>query len=50
MLPFQVVYTENGVIKSSLDEHRRRVEILEHNKRLCEQYPIYVNQDKKTEK
>lgn len=48
MIPIQFVYTENGERKSSLDEHRRRVEILEHNKRLNEQYPVYVNQDKKT--
>lgn len=25
------IYTENGKERSSLDEHRRRVEILEHN-------------------
>ncbi|MBQ4523429.1 MAG: hypothetical protein IJA10_10850 [Lachnospiraceae bacterium] len=37
MLPVQFVYTENGVKKSSLDEHKRRVEILEHNKRLHEE-------------
>lgn len=49
MIPIQFVYTENGERKSSLDEHRRRVEILEHNKRLSEQYPVYVNQEKKTE-
>lgn len=30
MLPIQFVYTENGKEKSSLDEHARRVEILEH--------------------
>lgn len=48
MIPIQFVYTENGEQKSSLDEHRRRVEILEHNKRLNEQYPVYVNQEKKT--
>lgn len=48
MIPIQFVYTENGEQKSSLDEHRRRVEILEHNKRLNEQYSVYVNQEKKT--
>ena len=36
----QFVYTENGKQKSSLDEHRRRVEIMEHNKRTNEQYPV----------
>jgi len=34
MIPIQVVYTENGKEKSSLDEHRRRVEILRHNQEL----------------
>lgn len=37
MLPVQFVYTENGKEKSFLDEHRRRVEIMEHNKRLHEE-------------
>lgn len=49
MLPVQFVYTENCESKSSLDEHRRRCEIMEHNKRLNKQYPVYVNQDKKSE-
>lgn len=34
------VYTENGEMKSSLDEHERRVEILEHNQRLQREYPV----------
>lgn len=46
MLPVKFVYTENGKEKSPLDEHRRRNEILEHNKRLNEQYSIY-REDKK---
>lgn len=41
MLPVQFVYTENGERKSSLDEHRRRNEILELNRRLSEQYPVF---------
>ena len=48
MLPVQFVYTENGKPKSSLDEHRRRCEIMEHNKRLQEQYPIYQKQKTET--
>lgn len=40
MLPIQFIYTENGKEKSSLDEHKRRVEIMEHNKRLNEMYPV----------
>lgn len=36
MLPVQFVYAENGEEKSSLDEHRRRVEILKHNQELIE--------------
>lgn len=35
------VYTENGKEKSSLDEHRRRCEIMEHNQRLQKEYPVY---------
>ncbi len=46
MIPIQFIYKEDGKKKSSLDEHVRRVEILEHNKRLNEQYPIYLK-DKK---
>lgn len=38
MLPIQFVYTENGEEKSSLDEHKRIVEILEHNKKLQEDF------------
>ena len=37
MLPVQFIYTENGEQKSSLDEHRRRCENMEHNKRLYEE-------------
>lgn len=37
MIPVQFIYTENGKKKSSLDEHKRRVEIMEHNKRLHEE-------------
>lgn len=37
MLQVKFVYTENGKQKSSLDEHRRKVEIMEHNKRLHEE-------------
>ena len=33
-LPIRVIYTENGVEKTSLDENRRRNEILEHNQNL----------------
>jgi len=33
MLPIQFIYTENGKRKSSLDEHKRRCEIMEHNKK-----------------
>ena len=40
MIPIRFIYTENGKEKSSLDEHKRRVEIMEHNKRLRELYPI----------
>ena len=41
MLPIQFVYTENGKQKTSLDEHKRRCEIMEHNKRLQKQHPVY---------
>lgn len=37
MMPVQFVYTENGKQKSSLAEHERRIEIMEHNKRLHEE-------------
>lgn len=40
MSPIQFVYTENGKEKSSLDEHKRRTQIMEHNKRLNELYPV----------
>ena len=33
-LPNRVIYTENGVEKTSWDENRRRNEILEHNQNL----------------
>lgn len=46
MLSVQFVYTENGKEKSSLDEHTRRVEILDYNKRLNEQYPVCFKQKK----
>ncbi len=46
MLPVRFVYTENEEEKTSLDEHARRVEILEHNKRLNEQYTVYLEQKK----
>ena len=48
MLPVQFVYMENGKQKSSLDEHKRRCEIMEHNKRLQEQYPVYQKQKTET--
>lgn len=38
------VYTENGKEKSSLDEHRRRCEIMERNQRLQKEYPVYIKQ------
>lgn len=41
------VYTENGKEKSSLDEHRRRCEIMEHNQRLQKEYPVYIEQKDK---
>ena len=47
MLPIQFIYTENGKKKSSLSEHERRCEILEHNKRLNELYPIKVKKTKR---
>ena len=40
MIPIRFIYTENGKEKSSLDEHKRRVEIMEHNQRLNKLYPI----------
>ena len=40
MLLIQFVYTENGKEKSSLDEHKRRTQIMKHNKRLNELYPV----------
>ena len=40
MIPIKFIYTENGKEKSFLDEHKRRVEIMEHNKRLNEMYPV----------
>ena len=47
MIPIQFVYTENGQQKSSLDEHRRRCEIMEHNKRLHDEF--LANQKKEFE-
>lgn len=47
MLPVQFIYTENGKKKSSLDEHRRRCEIMEHNKRLNEQCSVYREDKRK---
>ena len=47
MLKIQFNYTENGKEKSSLDEHKRRVEIMEHNKRLNKMYPIINTNHKK---
>lgn len=44
MIPIRFIYTENGKEKSSLDEHKRRVEIMEHNQRLRELYPINKKQ------
>lgn len=38
------VYAENGKEKSSLAEHRRRCEIMEHNQRLQKEYPVYIKQ------
>jgi hypothetical protein len=34
----RVIYMENGEVKSSLDEHKRMVEILEFNQRLQKEY------------
>lgn len=45
MLSVKFIYTENGKQKSSLDEHKRRCEIMEHNKKLCRDYPLF--KDKK---
>ena len=44
LLPVQFIYTENGKQKSSLDEHKRRCEIMEHNKRLKEHYQVFQKQ------
>lgn len=41
-MEIRAVYVENGQEKSSLDEHRRRVRILEHNKKLTEQHPVFT--------
>ena len=49
MLSIQFLYTENGKKKTSLDEHQRRVEIMEHNKRLNEMYPVYQHQESENE-
>lgn len=37
-MPIKFVYTENGNEKTSLDEHRRRVEILQHNQELIKSF------------
>lgn len=44
MKNIKFIYTENGKEKSSLDEHRRRCEIMEHNQRLQKEYPVYMEQ------
>lgn len=44
MIPISFIYTENGNEKTSLDEHKKRVEILEHNKRLNQQYSVQIAQ------
>lgn len=41
MLPVKFIYTEIGKQKSSLDEHKRRCEVMEHNKKLCQEYPLF---------
>lgn len=47
MVRIQFVYTENGVPKSSLAEHRVREKITEHNQMLQKKYPIYIKQSNK---
>ena len=49
MSSIRFVYTENGKEKSSLDEHKRRVKIMEHNKRINELYPIHQQQESTNE-
>lgn len=44
-LPVQFTYTESGIPKSSLSEHRVREQIAAHNQRLQKQYPIYDKQE-----
>ena len=44
-LPVQFIYTENGVPRSSLAEHRVREQIAEYNQRLQKEYPIYDKQE-----
>ena len=39
------VYTENGKEKFSLDEHRRKCEIMERNQKLQKDYLIYIKQE-----
>lgn len=41
MSQIQFVYSKNRKRKSDLDEHKRRCEIMEHNKKLCEEYPLF---------
>ena len=48
-LSVQFIYTENGVPRSSLAEHRVREQIAAHNQRLQKQYPTYVNCNKQEE-
>lgn len=47
MREIKFIYVENGKEKSSLDEHRRRVEIMEHNKSLNKLYPVKKEKDKR---
>mgnify|MGYP004668368607 CR=1 FL=1 len=48
-LPVRVIYTENGVEKTSFDENRRQNEILEHNQRLNKWFWDRQRQRNKTE-
>lgn len=41
MLQIQFIYSENGKQKSDLDDYKRRVEILELNKRLYSECPLF---------
>ena len=44
MTQIRFIYTENGKEKSSLAEHKRRVEIMAHNKELNKMYPVKKKQ------